>query len=102
MKIPVSKATQRAIARGIHRAEKKERALAEAPLPNGWRRDLENAPSPCLGWCIFPAGEEVRMIYRHRHDAGSWTAYSITQTVFAWQELPRIPSLPRPASGDAT
>lgn len=55
-----------------------------------WRTDFEDAPSPCLGWCTPPSGDDVRQIWRHPRDKSQWTAHSITQTVKAWQPLPTI------------
>ena len=55
-----------------------------------WRIDFENAPSPCLGWCMPPSGDEVRQIWRHPREKNQWTAHSLTQVVRAWQPLPTI------------
>jgi hypothetical protein len=60
-------------------------------LENGWRTDFENAPSPCIGWCTPPAGDDVRQIWRHPHAKDQWSAHGVTQTVKAWQPLPIIP-----------
>ena len=56
-----------------------------------WRTDFENAPSPCIGWCSPPAGDDVRQIWRHPHLKDQWSAHGVTQTVKAWQPLPIIP-----------
>lgn len=62
----------------------------QKPVISPWRTDFENAPSPCIGWCTTPAGDDVRQIWRHSHLKDQWTAHSITQTVKAWQPLPSI------------
>lgn len=61
----------------------------------GWRTDFENAPSPCIGWCVFPAGEEARQVWRGPR---GWSSHSITQDVRAWQPMPAGP----PALSDAS
>lgn len=55
-----------------------------------WRTDFENAPSPCIGWCVFPAGEEARQIWRHPSLKDQWSAHGVTQEVKAWQPLPAL------------
>lgn len=62
----------------------------QRPVISPWRTDFENAPSPCIGWCTPPAGDDVRQIWRHSHLKGQWTAHSITQAVKAWQPMPSI------------
>lgn len=67
-----------------------------------WRTDLENAPSPCIGWCTPPAGDDVRQIWRHPRDKNQWTSHSITQSVKAWQPLPLIAPLSFSVVGSET
>lgn len=62
----------------------------QKPIASPWRTDFENAPSPCIGWCTPPAGDDVRKIWRHPHLKGAWSAHSVTQTVKAWQPMPLI------------
>lgn len=65
-------------------------ALASARKALEWRTDFENAPSPCIGWCVFPAGEEARQIWRHPSLKDQWSAHGVTQEVKAWQPLPAL------------
>ncbi len=85
---------QQNLAQGIDywkdRADKAETQLASARKALEWRTDFENAPSPCIGWCVFPAGQEVRQIWRHPHLKDQWSAYGVTQEVKAWQPLPAL------------
>lgn len=66
----------------------------QRPVISPWRTDFENAPSPCIGWCTPPAGDDVRQIWRHPRDKNHWTAHSITQIVKAWQPMPSIEPQP--------
>ena len=58
----------------------------------GWRPISEAPTEPwakALGWCVFTAGAEVRLIQRdHR---GVWTAYGAAQSPTHWQPLPHPP-----------
>lgn len=68
------------------------RAALEAAFGKMWRKDFENAPSPCLGECIFPAGREVRMVWRNEwRGKTSWEAHGCEQTVARWCLLPSPP-----------
>lgn len=60
------------------------------PAATPWRTDLENAPSPCIGWCSPPAGDVVRQIWHDPYRKGEWSAHGVTQTVKAWQALPSM------------
>jgi hypothetical protein len=58
-----------------------------------WRTDFENAPSPCIGWCVFPAGEEARQIWHWPGTTDRWSSHGMQQTVKAWQPLPALAAL---------
>lgn len=61
-----------------------------------WKTNFKKAPSPCLGWCRMPAGDEVRVIYRSTNAPGIWTSHGLGQEVIGWQPLPTIPTRPSP------
>jgi hypothetical protein len=65
-----------------------------------WRKDFKKAPDRCLGWCKFPAGEEVRIIHRSPYVPGAWSAYGSIQEVVAWQPIPAIPPADRQVTKD--
>ncbi len=61
---------------------------------------IETAPkdrwSRVLGWCVFPAGAEVRIVtlagFCHATGAAQWRAHDITQSVTHWMALPPPPA----------
>lgn len=63
-------------------------------VSQGWRDDMENAPSPCLGVCVFPNdGPTVRIVYRRVwHGAVEWTTHGIAIRATHWMPLPAPPS----------
>lgn len=60
---------------------------------------IETAPNErgakILGWCVFPAGAEVRFCENRRPFVGSkeavWEAYGLPQKVTHWMPLPPPP-----------
>jgi hypothetical protein len=72
----------------------KERAeQAEAQVEGEkWQDATESKPAEdaiVLGWCIFPAGEECRVV---RWWKGHFYAYGLGQNVTHWRPLPSRPS----------
>lgn len=75
--------------------------LQVAPSP--WRT-IESAPKDAyakvLGWCVFLAGAECRLVQRN-HD-GAWIAFGVSQNVTHWMPLPDGPTAQDETGGDAT
>ena len=63
-------------------------------VSQGWRTDMKNAPSPCLGVCVFPNdGPTVRIVYRRVwNGAVEWTTHGIAIRATHWMPLPAPPS----------
>lgn len=68
---------------------------------------IETAPTErgakILGWCVYPAGAEVRLCqnvpaYTARAGATSWDAHGCIQKVTHWMPLPAPPTPNKEAS----
>jgi hypothetical protein len=86
--------SERAACEATAAARNAVQSILAARLPDREepRTDFENAPSPCLGWCVFGTGKDAewRMIWRtpwHGRD-GSWSAHGCPQDVRAWLPMP--------------
>lgn len=75
------------------------RAAITAFQAEAWQ-PIETAPkergAKILGWCVYPAGAEVRLCqnapaYTSVPGATRWEAYGMSQQVTHWQPLPPAP-----------